>query len=160
MQLVDANSNRGSHDAACFLRSPDFPRSCLGLFQSPGGAWNRLSPARSFRLLPSRLPRIWSLKADNDFAVDLYHQLSHNSGNLFFSPYSIATALEMTLQGAKGTTAQEMIQALHLPSSDLAQAGIAAFRQLFQADPMTAGYTLSTANQLWVNQNSRCWIRS
>ena len=113
-----------------------------------------LEPRTLFSAAPQPTPADLVAQADNAFAVDLYHQLSRgNSGNLFFSPYSIATALEMTLQGARGTTADEMIQAMHLPGSDLAQAGIAALRQLFQADPATAGYTLSTVNQLWVQQN-------
>lgn len=94
-------------------------------------------------------------QSDNQFAFDLFHQLSASAGsqNIFFSPYSIATALEMTLQGANGNTAAQIIQALHLPSQDIAQAGIQALYQLFQADPATAGYTLSTANRLWVKDN-------
>jgi serpin B len=93
-------------------------------------------------------------QANNAFAFDLLHQLSPDqSGNTFFSPYSADTALEMALQGAKGTTASEMIQALHLPASDVAQAGISALYQLFQAAPANAAYTLSSANRLWVNNN-------
>ena len=59
----------------------------------------------------------------------------------------------MCLQGAQGQTAQEIIQTLDLPAADLAKAGIQALYQLFQADPATAGYTLSTANRLWVKDN-------
>ena len=94
-------------------------------------------------------------QSDNQFAYDLFHQLaaSKSDPNLFFSTYYIATALEMTLQGANGETAAQMIQALHLPAEDVAQAGIQSLYELFQADPSTAGYTLSTANRLWVKDN-------
>ncbi len=93
-------------------------------------------------------------QANNQFAFDLFPQLAADTqGNKFFSPYSIATALEMTLLGAGGNTAAQLVQALHLPQQDLARAGIAALYQLFQANPATAGYTLSTANRLWINNN-------
>jgi serpin B len=92
-------------------------------------------------------------QANNAFAFDLLPELSKKSGNVFFSPYSADTAMEMALQGANGATADQIIQALHLPSSEIAQAGIEALYQLFQAAPATAGYTLSTANRLWINQN-------
>ena len=36
------------------------------------------------------------------FAVDLYHQLRTAPGNLFFSPYSLSSALAMTYAGARG----------------------------------------------------------
>ena len=53
--------------------------------------------------------------AQNRFAVDLYKQLAAQPGNLFFSPYSLYSALTMTFAGAKGATSGEMIQTLHLP---------------------------------------------
>lgn len=53
--------------------------------------------------------------AQNRFAVDLYKQLSSDTGNLFFSPYSIYSALTMAFAGAKQATAGEMITTLHLP---------------------------------------------
>ncbi|MGA2583584.1 MAG: serpin family protein [Tepidisphaeraceae bacterium] len=110
----------------------------------------RLEPRTFLSATPEQLVA----QANNEFAFDMYQELKQTDpGNIFFSPYSIATALEMTLQGAKGQTADQIIQALHLPSSDLAQAGISALYQLFQANPSTAGYTLSTANRLWVDDN-------
>ncbi len=47
------------------------------------------------------------------FALDLYSQLKATDGNLFFSPYSISTALAMTYAGARGDTAQQMAHVLH-----------------------------------------------
>ena len=43
--------------------------------------------------------------ADNNaFALDLFQQLRAEPGNVFFSPYSISTALAMTAAGARGET--------------------------------------------------------
>ncbi len=54
-------------------------------------------------------------KSNNQFALDLYAQLAGEQGDLFFSPYSIESALTMTLAGAKGQTAGQMYTALRLP---------------------------------------------
>jgi len=52
--------------------------------------------------------------ADNrKLAFDLYGELSKTPGNLFYSPYSISTALAMTYAGARGETATEMAETLH-----------------------------------------------
>jgi serine protease inhibitor len=47
------------------------------------------------------------------FAVQLYRELGTEAGNLFFSPYSISSALGMTYAGARGNTAKEMKAVLH-----------------------------------------------
>src|SRR5260370_37892305 len=50
---------------------------------------------------------------NNAFAIELYGQLRKQSGNLFFSPESISTALAMTYAGARVDTAAEMATTLH-----------------------------------------------
>ncbi len=47
----------------------------------------------------------------------LYRQLQSKPGNLFFSPYSISTALAMAYAGAEGSTQEQMAQALCYPTS-------------------------------------------
>ena len=44
------------------------------------------------------------VRSNTTFALDLYGQLKRQEGNLFFSPYSISTALAMTWAGAKSQT--------------------------------------------------------
>ena len=43
-------------------------------------------------------------RGNNQFAVDLFGKLRTEQGNLFFSPYSLSSALAMTSAGAKGDT--------------------------------------------------------
>jgi len=50
--------------------------------------------------------------AVNSLAFPLYAELSQSDGNLFFSPFSVATALAMTAEGARGETAQQMAKVL------------------------------------------------
>jgi len=91
-------------------------------------------------------------KGDNQFAFDLYAKLRGEKGNLFFSPYSISTALAMTRAGAHGETAAEMDKTLHftLPEDQL-QSAFGALVKEVNGDPADAkrGYQLSTANALW-----------
>jgi serpin B len=56
-------------------------------------------------------------KGNNGFAVQLYQKLQSEPGNLFFSPYSISTALAMTYAGAEGPTQKQMAQVLCFPTS-------------------------------------------
>jgi serine protease inhibitor len=66
-----------------------------------------------------KAPANYAVTANSDFAIDLYRQLSQGNpdGNLFFSPYSISSALAMAAEGARGQTALEMGQALRFPAA-------------------------------------------
>ena len=90
------------------------------------------------------------VEGNNQFALDLYQQLGNKSGNKFFSPYSISTALGMTYGGAKGQTAQEMAHTLHfaLENEQLHPAFGALIRQI-QGTDKKRDFQLTTANSLW-----------
>jgi serine protease inhibitor len=57
--------------------------------------------------------------ANCGFAADLYQELAkENQGkNLFFSPYSMSSALAMTAEGARGETAAQMGKVLRFPEA-------------------------------------------
>lgn len=65
------------------------------------------------------------VSANNDFALRLLKVLpSSQTENVFFSPYSLSTALGMTYAGARGTTQQEMSQVLGYAGAGLNEADI------------------------------------
>ena len=59
------------------------------------------------------------VQSQSDFAFALYARLSGaNEGrDLFFSPFSLATALTMAAEGARGETAEQMGRALRFPEA-------------------------------------------
>lgn len=93
------------------------------------------------------------VEGNNVFVFDLYAQLKEEDGNLFFSPYSISTALAMTYAGARGNTATQMADVLHF---DLPQDRLPLlFSELIQdlyTTPEESGYQLNIANALWGQQ--------
>jgi len=56
-------------------------------------------------------------KGNNSLALAIYQQLQGNTGNLFFSPYSVSTAMAMPYAGAKGATQEQMAEVLWYPTS-------------------------------------------
>lgn len=90
------------------------------------------------------------VNGNSEFAADLYSYLKDKtSGNLFFSPYSISTALAMTYSGAAGETQKQMAQVLHfsVPKAEL-HGAMARLRESLLADRQK-GYQLRVANRLW-----------
>jgi len=76
--------------------------------------------------------------------------LSGGQGNLFFSPYSISTALAMTYGGARGETATQMAQALHFSSpQDKLPPAFAQLAAHLNAAQGENKVTLAIANSLW-----------
>jgi serpin B len=90
------------------------------------------------------------VRGNTAFAFDLYKQLRERSGNLFFSPHSISTALAMTYAGARTDTEAEMAQALHFDGGqDATHPAFAALEARLNAIQAKGGVRLETANSLW-----------
>jgi serpin B len=87
---------------------------------------------------------------NTEFAVDLYGKLRTREGNVFFSPYSISTALAMTYGGARGETENQMAQTLHfnLPPDTLHPA-FAEMQANLNAVQQKGQVKLAAANSLW-----------
>lgn len=94
------------------------------------------------------------INANNQFAFDLYAELrkSAEGKNVFFSPYSISTALAMTYEGARGKTAEEMQSVFHFPTDGkLRKSAFAAIHN--QLNKPDSKFKLSIANSLWAQKD-------
>jgi serpin B len=89
------------------------------------------------------------VQGNNAFALDLYARLAEREGNLFFSPYSISTALAMTSAGARGPTLEQMTATLHFPDQDHLHPACAALLSQVR-DQASNNCELSIANALWL----------
>jgi serpin B len=93
-----------------------------------------------------------AVAGNTNFTFSLYGKIKDKNpeGNLFFSPYSISTALAMTYAGARDETEKQMVEALHftLPGPRLFPAFGTLQKQLIQEDK-SRGYRLLLANALW-----------
>ncbi len=100
------------------------------------------------------------VRGNSAFAFDLYHALrKEESGNLFYSPFSISIALAMTWAGARGKTEQEMANVLHftLPQDQLHPAFNALDLELARRGQSAQGkgFRLHIVNAIWGQQGFR-----
>ena len=137
-----------------------FSASACGLIPPSGGAAGKVLQSQAKRISdpqvsPSDLQEL--VKGNNTFALNFYQRVRSEAGNIFFSPYSLSTALAMTYAGARGTTAEQMAQVLQfsLPQDQLHPAFNALDLQLGNEQQNAAGddkaqpFQLDIANQLW-----------
>lgn len=96
------------------------------------------------------------VEGNTSFALDLYHSLRTENGNIFFSPYSISSALAMTYAGAEGDTQQGMGATLRftLPQNRLHPAFDALDLELAKRGTNAQGqdgkgFRLRVANSVW-----------
>jgi len=100
-------------------------------------------------------PNVRTLVQGNSaFAFDLCQKICSSEGNLFFSPYSISTALAMTYAGARGNTEKQMAETLRfsLDQENLhpAFAEMGAWLNQLQE---SGRIKLYIANSLWPQQD-------
>ena len=107
-------------------------------------------------VVPVELKKAEKVARDNAFTFDLLRAVRKHStdANVFISPLSVSMALNMTLNGAAGTTADEMRTALR--ESGYSTADINAYSRelreaLLRADPKT---TIGIANAIWYCQGA------
>lgn len=93
---------------------------------------------------------------NNEFAFDLYKKISGDDANfvrnVFFSPYSISTALGMTFAGARNETAAQMAAVLHF-DPDQSTLHQSFFDLATGIDGTGKAYQLAVGNALWGQEN-------
>ena len=89
----------------------------------------------------------------NSFTFNLLKQFNneYTQDNIFFSPYSIFTALSMTFEGARGETANEMQQILKIAQDNETYHNYV--KNLYEYLNYNQEYNISTANALWIKNN-------
>jgi serpin B len=95
------------------------------------------------------------IAGNTQLALDLFGQLSapRATSNLFFSPYSVAVAMEMTYAGAANDTATQMASVLHLPGASDVAAAVGALDCALGAHGVGAdGGQLDIANRIFGQQ--------
>jgi len=96
---------------------------------------------------------------NNYFCLDLYQELKKGeTGNIFFSPFSIFSALSMTAEGSKNITWNEMSAVFHLQQDNNTRWN--AFLNLIRTiNNPDKDYKLYTSNNLWL-QNDFSFLNS
>ncbi|MFA5003475.1 MAG: serpin family protein [Methanolinea sp.] len=95
------------------------------------------------------------VQANNQFGIDFFSRLASDPAqegkNIFFSPWSISSALAITYEGARNTTADEIRSVFHFPSSyDTLRQGYMELSNGLNSG--NSGVTLNTANALWAEK--------
>jgi serpin B len=133
-----------------------------------------LSRSEVSRAAPDQRSISSGVAAVTAFSADLYRRLATGSRhNLVCSPYSVAQALAMTVQGAAGATARQILQVLHAGTDPVPSAVAAALarglggleltlaarsRQFPDSQGPSDRVELATANTLW-GQQGLAWQR-
>ncbi|WP_352339227.1 serpin family protein [Psychrobacter sp. 16-MNA-CIBAN-0192] len=92
--------------------------------------------------------------ANNQLAIAMYQQingqLNQADKNVFFSPYSLSTAMAMLYAAAEGETKQQIQKTFYYASMDILNPNSAAlYNQFNKPNP---DYKLATVNDLWMQQ--------
>lgn len=94
------------------------------------------------------------VKGNSAFGFDLYQELKEKEGNLFFSPYSISTALAMTYAGARGQTEKEMAEVLHFSlEQEPLHSSFSKLQSELNVIQDKGHVKLSIANSLWCQKD-------
>ena len=89
--------------------------------------------------------------ANNQFNLDLYKNLiQKEKSNIFFSPYSIFSAMAMVYEGALGKTADEIKAVFHFPEANILKTN---FAKLYGELNQKKDFELKTANALWLQKD-------
>lgn len=95
---------------------------------------------------------------NNEFAFNLYKSLGETKSNIFFSPYSISSALAMVYDGAREETRKEMGDALKFSNSaNNLNESFSLLNRFFlnTSTDVTSDFHLYIANSLWLQTGTQ-----
>ena len=88
--------------------------------------------------------------ADGAFGAELYRVLASDATDTVFSPLSVASALTLAWFGARGQTAAELGDVLHLTDPRQAAAALRAAAELAAPDQAAGPVTFRAPNTVWL----------
>lgn len=89
------------------------------------------------------------VRANNDFAFDLYSEIiKKEESNIFYSPYSVFSALAVVYEGARGETESEMKEVLNVLEKEMTALGFSRLYNLINSKG-----EISTGNAFWAQEN-------
>jgi serine protease inhibitor len=92
----------------------------------------------------------------NSFAFDLFRPMlagQKSSGNIMISPFSVSSALSMTLNGAAGETFEAMLSALRLDGKEIGQINETYLKLMSEMVGVDERVILEVANSVWVEKH-------
>ena len=109
-----------------------------------------LAPLAALQLAAAGTDQQSLVSANTAFAFDLTAQIAkaQTGANVFISPFSVSSALQMVENGAAGQTKAELLQVLHTAALTSAAAN-STFRDLNQLLSSRMDVTLNLANGIW-----------
>ena len=128
---------------------------CIGIMALMGACTSdQETPKPLTEAHPIILKKAEKVEKDNAFAFDLLQTTRKHvtEANVFISPLSVSMALNMTLNGAAGVTADEMKTALRetgYTMEDINEYSHSLREALLKVDPST---TIGMANSIWYKQ--------
>lgn len=101
--------------------------------------------------VPERYDEI--VQGNNRFCFNLYRNLTETeTGNIFYSPFSITMAMAMVFEGAKGWVQGEMQEVFKFPIDNKTRQE--SFLSLYKhLNKKNAKYKLNIANALWIQKD-------
>jgi serpin B len=128
------------------MRRNDYSRILCGILMGMTG----LTAVADQRSDQSRLA-----EANTAFAFDLLKQVTREQAgrNVFISPYSVSSVLQMVANGAAGATRAEMEHVLHVDGMK-AETANAAYRALDQSIKKEKDAVLNIANSIWCRRGT------
>ena len=118
-------------------------------------AINHQAPPIEEKVLISTLEGIAEIiTANNQFAIAMYQQINGQPDqadkNVFFSPYSLSTAMAMLYAAAEGETKAQIQKTFHYPAPAILNPNSATLYNQFNKP--SPDYKLATVNDLWMQQ--------
>ncbi|XP_056155015.1 leukocyte elastase inhibitor-like isoform X2 [Lampris incognitus] len=136
-------------------------RACLCVSFREGSALNASSVASKGRVTCRPETSAYTMasstplsEANTTFSLDLLKKLTEEkkTGNVFYSPLSISSALAMVMLGARGNTATQMSESLQLQKAE-GDVHVGFAKLMSELNRPGTPYSLSLANRLYGEQS-------